>query len=117
MILGARRDPSFGTVVLVGLGGIFVEVLKDVSMRVVPFQTGQLDEMIRDLSAYPLLTGAREQSKRDIPAIQDGLLALARLMEGFDQIQELDVNPLMVLPEGQGVFAVDARVVLGPAAE
>jgi acetyltransferase len=117
MILGARRDPSFGTVVLVGLGGIFVEVLKDVSMRVVPFQTGQLDEMIRDLSAYPLLAGTRGQPKRDIPAIHDGLLAVARLMEGFDQIQELDINPLMVLPEGQGVFAVDARVVLGSAPE
>jgi acetyltransferase len=73
--------------------------------------------MIRDLSAYPLLAGTRGQPKRDIPAIHDGLLAVARLMEGFDQIQELDVNPLMVLPEGQGVFAVDARVVLGSAAE
>ena len=117
MILGARRDPSFGTVVLVGLGGIFVEVLKDVSMRVVPFHQDQLKEMLEDLSAYPLLAGARGQPMRDIPAVHDGLLALARLMEGFDQIQELDVNPLMVLPEGQGVFAVDARVVLGPAPE
>jgi len=112
MILGARRDSSFGTVVLAGLGGIFVEVLKDVSMRVVPFHPDQLKEMIEDLSAYPLLAGVRGQPKRDIPAVHDGLLALARLMEGFDQIKELDVNPLMVLPEGQGVFAVDARVVL-----
>jgi acyl-CoA synthetase (NDP forming) len=113
LILGARRDPSFGTVVLVGLGGIFVEVLRDVSMRVVPFHPDQLREMIEDLSAYPLLAGVRGQPPRDISAVHDGLLALARLMEGFDQIQELDVNPLMVLPEGQGVFAVDARLVLG----
>jgi acyl-CoA synthetase (NDP forming) len=112
MILGARRDPSFGTVVLVGLGGIFVEVLRDVSMRVVPFHPDQLDEMIRDLSAYPVLAGARGQAQRDIPAVRDGLLAVAGLMEGFDQIQELDVNPLMVMPGGQGVFAVDARLVL-----
>ncbi len=117
MILGARRDPSFGTVVLVGLGGIFVEVLKDVSMRVVPFHSDQLDEMIRDLSAYPLLAGTRGQPARDIPTIRDGLLALARLMEGFDQIQELDVNPLMVLPGGRGAFAVDARLVLSAEQE
>jgi acetyltransferase len=115
MILGARRDPSFGTVVLVGLGGIFVEVLRDVSMRVVPFHPDQLNEMIRDLSAYPLLAGVRGQPRRDIPAIHDGLLAVARLMEGFDQLLELDINPLVVLPEGQGVFAVDSRLVLGPA--
>jgi acyl-CoA synthetase (NDP forming) len=84
-------------------------------MRVVPFSEQEVESMIRDLAAYPLLTGVRGQPRRDIAAIRDGLLAVARLMEGFDQIQELDVNPLMVLPEGRGVFAVDARVVLGTA--
>ncbi|MBW1806633.1 MAG: acetate--CoA ligase family protein [Deltaproteobacteria bacterium] len=112
MILGAKRDATFGPVVLAGVGGIFVEVLKDVAMRVVPFSQDEVDKMLRTLKAYPLLTGARGRLPRDISAVRNGVLAVARLIDAFDEIQELDVNPLMVLHEGQGAVAVDARVIL-----
>jgi acetyl-CoA synthetase (ADP-forming) len=112
LILGARQDPNFGGVVLVGLGGIFVEVFKDVIMRVVPFSAGEAEQMISRLKAYPILAGARGQTRRDLASIRDGLLAVARLVAAFPEIRELDINPLMVLGEGKGAWAVDARIVL-----
>ncbi len=115
IILGARRDPSFGPVVLVGLGGVFVEVLRDVVMRVVPFEATEADEMIRALQAFPVLQGLRGQAPRDLAALREGLLCVARLVEAFPEIAELDVNPLMLFAEGQGALAVDARILLARA--
>ncbi|HOX42008.1 MAG TPA: acetate--CoA ligase family protein [Myxococcota bacterium] len=115
LILGARRDPSFGHVVLVGLGGVFVEVLRDVSMRVVPFDAAEVDEMLRSLKAYPVLTGIRGQAPRDLAALRQCVLALAGLVQACPEIAELDVNPLLLGAEGQGALAVDARIALAPA--
>jgi acyl-CoA synthetase (NDP forming) len=91
---------------------VFVEVFKDVSMRVVPFDAGEADEMIRHLKSYPILTGIRGMPRRDVQAIREGALALARLVSAFPEISELDVNPLMVLNEGKGAYALDARIVI-----
>jgi acetyltransferase len=112
LIVGSRRDPSFGPVVLVGLGGVLVELLGDVSLKVLPMSAAEADEMIRALKGYPLLAGLRGQPPRDRAALREAILAVARLVEAFPEIVELDVNPLLVWPEGQGALAVDARVVL-----
>jgi len=117
IILGARRDATFGPIALVGLGGIFVEMFKDVAIRLVPFQAHEPDRMIRQLRAFPLLKGARGQAPRELSAIRDGINAIARLVDAFDEIAELDLNPLLVLAEGQGAAAVDGRIgLLGPEA-
>lgn len=113
MILGAKRDHTFGPVVLVGAGGIFVEVFADFAMRVVPFDKVEAEAMVCQLKAYPLLAGARGRRPRDLEALVQGALAIARLMDAFPEIIELDVNPLMVLHQNQGAVAVDARIVLG----
>ena len=112
MILGAKRDPTFGPAVLTGAGGIFVEVLRDVALRVLPFDEHDADAMLKSLRAYPLLTGARGRKPRDVEALRQGVLAIARLVDAFDEIAELDVNPLMVMHQGLGAQVVDARIVL-----
>ena len=121
IILGARQDASFGPIVLVGLGGIFVEMFKDVAIRLVPLVAEDADEMVQQLRAFPLLKGVRGQAPRELAAIRDGILAIARLVDAFDEIKELDLNPLLVLSEGQGAAAVDGRIGLarrgGPSLE
>ncbi len=112
IILGARRDETFGPIVLVGLGGIFVEMFKDVAIRLVPFSEDEPERMIRQLKAFPLLKGARGQAPRELDAICKGIHSIARLISRFDEIQELDLNPLLVLSEGNGAAAVDARIVI-----
>ncbi len=112
IILGARRDPNFGPIVLVGLGGIFVEMFRDVAIRLVPFDADEPERMIRQLRAFPLLRGARGQAPRELEAVRAGICAIARLVAGFEAIAELDLNPLLVLAEGQGALAVDARIGL-----
>ena len=112
VILGAKRDATFGPVVLVGAGGIFVEVFNDVALRVLPFDEAEADTMVRQLRAFPLLSGARGRRPRDLVALREATLAVARLVDACPEILELDVNPLMVLPEGDGAVAVDARFVL-----
>ena len=113
MILGARRDDTFGPAVLVGLGGIFVEVFKDTALCLVPFDEGESAAMLKRLRAYPLLAGVRGQNPRDIEALRHGLEALGRLMAAFPEIQELDVNPILVGRQGEGAQVVDARIFLG----
>ncbi|MBN2497833.1 MAG: acetate--CoA ligase family protein [Deltaproteobacteria bacterium] len=112
LILGARRDAAFGPVVLVGLGGIFVEILRDTALRVVPLEAAEVEGMIRSLAAFPLLAGVRGQPARDVGAVREALLCVARLMTAFPSISELDVNPLVVGEAGRGAKAVDARLVL-----
>ncbi len=113
MIVGARRDRTFGPVILVGSGGIFVEVLKDVAMRVVPVSASEVEQMLAELKVYPILTGARGRKPRDLSAVAQCLLSTARLIQAFPEIQELDINPVLVFAETQGAQAVDARIILG----
>jgi acyl-CoA synthetase (NDP forming) len=111
-IAGVKRDPVFGPVVMFGMGGIFVEIYRDVSLRVAPFGTDVAREMIREIVGYPLLGGARGRAPADIAALARSLSLLSAYADRFrDDLDSIDINPLMVLPEGKGVIAVDALVV------
>jgi len=112
LILGAKRDPNFGPTVLVGLGGIFVEVLKDSSMRVCPFDHIEAHEMITELKGYRILAGTRGHKAYDIGCIEEALLKLCRLVSDLPEIKEIDINPFYVMEDGAGGFALDARVIL-----
>ena len=114
VIVGMNRDPQFGALVMFGLGGIYVEVLKDVSFRIAPFSRKEADEMIREIRSFNLLRGVRGQSRCDIEAIVNTLLRISQLVTEFPEIVELDINPLMVFDEGRGVTAIDMRLVLAP---
>jgi acyl-CoA synthetase (NDP forming) len=111
MALGIARDPVFGPVAMVGLGGVFIEILKDVSFRRCPFDEAQAEAMVRSLKGFPLLDGARGRAKADVKALARALAALSRFAAGADErLLSVDVNPLLVLPEGQGAFAADAVI-------
>jgi acyl-CoA synthetase (NDP forming) len=111
MALGIARDPVFGPVAMVGLGGVFIEILKDVSFRRCPFDEAQAEAMVRSLKGFPLLDGARGRPKADVKALAAALSALSRFAAGADErLLSVDVNPLLVLPEGQGAFAADAVI-------
>ena len=113
VIIGAFRNPEFGHVVMFGLGGVMVELLKDVSLRLVPLAPRDARQMIRDIKGFPLLNGYRQQPPCDIKALEEALLNLSRFLEAHPQVKELDLNPIFCYP--QGVLAVDARVVLDEA--
>jgi len=111
MALGVIRDPVFGPVAMVGLGGVFIEILKDVAFRRCPFGHAEAAAMIRSLKGFPLLDGARGRPKADVAALAGALAALSRFAAGAgERLVSADVNPLLVLPEGQGAFAADAVI-------
>jgi acetyl coenzyme A synthetase (ADP forming)-like protein len=112
VILGLKRDPQFGAAIMFGLGGIYTEVLKDVSFRVAPITPQDARDMISEIRGLPLLTGARGGKKADIEAIARCLVGLSQLALDFPQIVELDINPLMVDEPGKGAVAVDCRLAL-----
>ncbi len=110
-IIGMTRNPQFGPVLMFGLGGIFVEILKDVSFRVAPPTDLDLEEMIHDIKGYPLLAGARGQKPKDTGILKDILQKIARLAADHPEIQEVDINPVIV--HEQGASVVDARIIIG----
>lgn len=112
VILGITRDMQFGPMVMFGLGGIYVEVLKDVSFRIAPLSVESADAMIREIRSFPLLRGVRGEAPADIEGIRDALVRLSQMAMDFPEIVEADINPLLVCPEGQGVVAVDARITI-----
>ena len=112
VLLGMSRDPQFGPLVAFGLGGIYVEALKDVSFRVAPFGRQEADEMIREIRSYRLLEGVRGEPPADHDAMVDALLRISQLVTDFPEILELDINPLMVFEERRGAMAIDMRLVL-----
>lgn len=112
VILGMKRDPVFGQVVMFGLGGTFVEIFKDVSFRIPPFGYETADEMIREIKSYRMLSGYRRQPAVDIPAIQDIIVRLGQLAIDCPRIQELDINPLIVRQKGEGSSVADVRIML-----
>ncbi|RAI60903.1 acetate--CoA ligase family protein [Roseicella frigidaeris] len=113
MALGMFRDPVFGPVAMVGLGGIFIEVLKDVSFRRCPFDTAEAERMIRSLKGFPLLDGARGRPKADLPALAKALSALSAFAAAAGpRLAGIDVNPMLVLPAGEGCYAADAVIEL-----
>jgi acyl-CoA synthetase (NDP forming) len=107
-----NRDPQFGPLIMFGLGGIYVEVLRDVTFRLAPVSPEDAQEMIHEIRGYPLLRGVRGQQSADIEGIIDTLLRVSQLVTDFPEIVELDINPLMVRNEGEGVMGIDMRLVL-----
>ncbi len=111
VIIGTSRTPDLGICLVFGLGGIYTEVLKDVQFRLPPLGLDEAHDMIREIRAYPLLAGARGRPKADVQALAEAIVALSRLALDFrDEVDEIEFNPLMVLPEGQGVLAVDTLI-------
>lgn len=112
VILGIKRDPSFGAVLMFGYGGIYVEIFHDVSFRVAPLGKRTIQSMIQGIKAYPILAGFRSQKAGDIPAVEDCLARLSRLALDCPQVQEMDINPLFVMEAGKGCCACDIKVML-----
>jgi len=110
VIVGAIKDPQFGQTLMFGLGGIFVEILKDVTFRIAPVSEQEAQEMITEVKAYPLLQGYRGTPPADISAIVQILLSTSKLVMEHPEIKELDLNPVMVYEKG--AKTVDARIIL-----
>jgi acetate---CoA ligase (ADP-forming) len=112
VLVGMNRDPQFGPLVTFGLGGIYVETLRDVTFSVSPFSRQEAEEMLTQIRAHALLDGVRGQPPIDKSAIVDTLLRISQLVQDFPEIIELDINPLMVYRQGEGALALDMRLVL-----
>ncbi len=109
VIVGMNRDPQFGPLIMFGLGGIYVEVLKDVSFRVAPLTKTDAREMIDDIQSSRILKGFRGEAPRDLDALAEVILRLSQLSVDYPQLAECDMNPLLVFPEGEGIAALDVR--------
>lgn len=112
IILGAKQDPIFGSLVMFGLGGIYVEILRDVVFRLAPVDEQEARQMVHSIKTLKLLKGVRGEKPSDLGAIVDSLQRLSQLVTEFPEIEEFDINPLLVLQEGKGVRTVDVRISL-----
>ena len=110
IIIGMMKDPHFGPVIMFGLGGIFVEVLKDISFRIIPLEERDAQEMITEIKGYEILKGARGETPKDIEAIKNLLMKISQLSIENPEIKEIDLNPIFVFKKGLQV--VDARMIL-----
>ena len=110
-----QRDPHFGPIIVFGMGGIYVEVLRDVTFRLAPIRTLSAQHMIRSVRGFPILEGVRGEPPSDVEALAEAIERVSQLAIDLPEVIELDINPMIVRPEGQGVVAVDARVVLAPS--
>ena len=110
VIIGVIKDPSFGPVIMFGLGGVFVEILKDVAFRIVPIEKSDAEEMINEIKGKKLLEGYRGQEPADIASLQQMLLKLSELVNATPAIKEIDMNPVFAYKDGAVV--VDARIIL-----
>ncbi|MCD4741936.1 MAG: acetate--CoA ligase family protein [Desulfobacteraceae bacterium] len=112
VILGVNRDPQFGHAIMFGLGGIFVEVYKDVAFRLAPMARNVVRRMIRSIKGYPILKGLRGEKPADIETIEKNILSLREMVTDFPIIKELDINPLFVHNEGEGTIVADVIITL-----
>ena len=112
VIVGVTKDPQFGPVLMFGLGGVLVEVLKDVAFRVIPIEQRDARQMIEEIKGFPLLQGYRGQDPADLAKLQELLLKVSAFIEQHPEVAELDLNPVFAYKDG--ALAVDARVVLAP---
>jgi acetyltransferase len=117
VLVGMNRDPQFGSLVTFGLGGIYVETLKDVTFRIAPFSKLEAQAMLNENRSKALLDGVRGNPAVDKSAIVDTLLRIGQLVQDFPEILELDINPLIVFAKGQGAIAIDMRLVLAKEKE
>jgi len=108
--VGGRRDPAFGPVVVAGLGGVFIEIFKDTAIRLAPVTQNEATEMLTGLKAYPLVAGTRGAGPADCPALIEVICRVSALLDACPDISEIDLNPVIVHPQGQGLSLVDARV-------
>ncbi len=111
-IIGARRDQIFGPIIAFGLGGIYVEVMKDISFRALPIDRKEAIAMIKQIRSYPLLLGVRGEPQKDIESVVDTILKLGTIIERYESITDIEINPLIVYEQGKGVKAVDVRILL-----
>lgn len=112
VIIGVSRDAQFGHTIMFGLGGIFVEVLKDVSFRIVPLTRDDAREMVKEIKGYPILAGYRSQEPVNIQYLEELILKVSNLVENHPEIQSLDLNPIFAYSDS--VVAVDIKVILEP---
>lgn len=110
IIIGIMKDPHFGPVIMFGLGGIFVEVLKDISFRILPIEDRDAEEMINEIKGFKILKGVRGEGPKDIKAIKNLLLKISQLTLENPEISEIDLNPVFVFEKGLQV--IDARMIL-----
>lgn len=113
VVLGMSKDPQFGPVLMFGLGGILVEVLKDVAFRIVPLTKRDAAQMVREIKAFPVLEGYRGMEPAHIPSLEDTLLKLSEFAEQAPEVREMDLNPVLAYKDG--LLAVDARIILEDA--
>jgi acetate---CoA ligase (ADP-forming) len=113
-IVGLTQDPSFGPLVMFGIGGVQVELMRDVAFRIHPLTDVDARDMVRSIKGYPLLTGWRGSPPADVDALEQLLLRVSTMVEDIPEIAEMDLNPVKVLPPGQGCCVVDARILLRP---
>lgn len=113
VIVGMKRDPNFGPLMMFGLGGIYVELFSDVAFRVAPVSRGEALSMIYQTRAGRLLTGFRGQPEADLEAVMDILMRLSQLALDFPELSEVEINPLLVFPKGEGALALDCRAITG----
>jgi len=113
VIIGVTEDPQFGHAIMFGLGGIFVEILKDVTFRIIPIEEKDAWAMIKSIKGYPILAGARGEPPADMKALVEMMLKVSKLVDDLkDYIKEMDLNPVFVYNEGEGAVVVDARMIL-----
>lgn len=112
VVAGIIQDQSFGPTVMFGLGGVWVEVLEDVSFRLAPLSEKDAREMIEETTGYPVLSGERGRTPADIEVIVDILQKISQLPTDFEKISEIDLNPIFVLDKGQGAQVIDAQIIL-----
>ena len=110
VIIGMSKDPQFGPVMMFGLGGVFVEVLKDVTFRIVPLEPRDAREMVREIKGFAVLEGVRGQPAADLGALENLILRVSEFIEAHPEVEELDLNPVLAYPDG--ALAVDARIVV-----
>jgi acetate---CoA ligase (ADP-forming) len=116
-IVAARRDHAFGPIVMFGLGGIYVEVMKDVTFRSFPLSRNETLKMISQIHAYPLLLGVRGEKRKDIDVVSDTIIKVGTILQKCNDITDIEINPLVVYSQGEGVRAVDARILLSKPQE
>lgn len=112
VLVGVSRDPQFGPLVGVGMGGIYVEVLKDIAFRLAPISAQEVREQLRSIRTFPLLAGVRGEAPADIAAVEETVLRVNQLVTDFPEIVEMDINPLVVHNDGEGAIVLDARIIL-----
>lgn len=112
VIVGALQDPSFGSTVMFGLGGVWVEVLEDISFRLAPLSAEDAREMIQEIKGYPVLAGIRGTPPADVGALIDIIQKVGQIAHEFSEITEMDLNPIFAFDDGKGAVVADARIIL-----